>query len=99
MKPTIGRIVHYRVSKSEVRAAMIVKLYSAGQYVQLQVFLDGINDNFSDERPGFDGTPMFSHDEQRNGLAWRTSVMQGDDIGQWNWPRIEQEDAGESSDN
>ncbi len=88
MKPTIGRIVNYRVRENEVRAAMIVNIFGDGPYIQLQVFLDGLNDSFYDERPGLSGQLMFSKEEQRQGMAWRTSVAQGDEIGQWNWPAI-----------
>lgn len=90
MNPTIGRIVNYRVKENEVRAAMIVNIFNGGPYVQLQVFLDGLNDGFHDERPEFSNQPMFTKEEQRQGIAWRTSVAQGDEIGQWNWPAQEE---------
>lgn len=83
MTPTVGRIVHFLVERRgeiEARPAMIVKVWSE-DCVQLQVFLDGGNDAAVK-----DGGGGFAADECDRGLAWRTSVPEGTEIGQWSWP-------------
>lgn len=73
-RPTIGRIVHYRVSDhdgseirnnavgpGEVLPAIVTRVWSAIS-VQLRVFCDGPTD------------------------AWKTSVLLGEEPGQWSWP-------------
>lgn len=74
MKPTIGRIVHFKVpeylknqiagNKSEILPAVIVAVCS-DTMVNLKVLTDGIHD------------------------LWVTSVSQGDEVNQWNFPVIE----------
>lgn len=70
-KPTVGRIVHYRLkegkSKGEIRPAIITRLWT-DDCVQLTVFVDGSND-------GYDSLTI-----------WETSVNRGDEVGYWNWP-------------
>ena len=79
MKPTIGRIVHYRISERAVRPALIVEVFSEiNGCSNLQVFVDGAND-----------LGPFTMGECERGLAWRTSVVQGDGIKQWQWPQRE----------
>ena len=39
MKPTIGRIVHYKIRTGEVRPALVVNVLESGD-VTLRVFLD-----------------------------------------------------------
>lgn len=77
MKPTIGRIVHYKPSAERVDAlhelgcnhpeimpAVIVAVWS-DECVNLKVLVDG---------PAAD--------------MWVTSANRGDETGQWNWPKI-----------
>ena len=71
MKPTIGRIVLYRVGQGDdhelknndakVLPAMIVRVWG-DTCVNLKVFADGYRD------------------------IWKTSVTQGDGEYQWSWP-------------
>jgi hypothetical protein len=75
MKPTIGRIVHYRPTQSEVGElsrtgnkceilpAIITNVWENS--VNLKVIADGELD------------------------LWVTSVSQGEKQGEWNWPKIE----------
>lgn len=77
MQPTIGRIVSFKISQEEIRPAIIVRVWS-DTCVQLQIFIDGTNDR----------NKGFNIEEQLRGIAWRTSVVQGDDPGQWQWPKI-----------
>ena len=74
MKPTIGRIVLYRVSQADqeelrsnsakVLPAVVVYAFTE-ECVNLQVFCDG---------------PV--------GTVWKISIMQGKEAGQWDWPAI-----------
>ncbi len=88
-KPTIGRIVLYRVGTDDqglpvYRPAIIVKVWSP-TLVNLQVFLDGTNDRLWKYVNGVD--PLFAYeDECLKGMAWRTSIPEGEDIGNWSWP-------------
>ncbi|MDA8106190.1 MAG: hypothetical protein M0Z71_12535 [Nitrospiraceae bacterium] len=70
MGPTIGRIVHYKITEKEVRPAIIVKVHSE-TCVNLQVFYDGGNDAAL--------SPI--------GMVWKTSIVQGNGVGEWQWPR------------
>src|SRR5262245_20177326 len=83
MTPTIGRLVQFRVSETEVRPALVVRVWS-DEMVNLQVFLDGHNDA-AWKRAGVD-VPMFTFDERERGQAWKTSVHVGNGIGDWSWP-------------
>jgi len=78
--PTVGRIVHYRVGGDddapELRPAIVVRDWGGG-CVNLQVFLDGRNDDRHAET---------SERECIQGTAWRTSVTEGAEVGQWRWP-------------
>lgn len=81
-KPTIGRMVHYKLKDGQVRPAVIVRVWgqcgdscgSCGDCVNLVVFADGWND--SELLPGAEGSCSVSV----------TSVTRGDEPGQWNWP-------------
>ena len=84
MTPTVGRIVHYRVAENVVRPAIIVHVWTAetypdGETVQIQVILDGTNDRHIDGKP-------FTLEECERGMAWRTSVHRGPEVGKWDWP-------------
>lgn len=72
MKPTVGRIVHYRVSAhlqaasaGEVRAAIVTRVWS-DTCVNLSVFWDAS-----------DSATLPQH---------VTSVVQGSGEGHWDWP-------------
>ncbi len=67
--------VSYKVAEDEVRPAMVVCVFSP-DCVNLQVFVDGINDR-----------KHFTEIECERGLAWRTSVQKGDAVGQWHPPK------------
>lgn len=88
--PTVGRTVLFRIGTEEdaVRPAVVVRVWSPGNpesSVQLQVFVDGMNDQFK-----------FTPAERSNGLAWRTSVPHGNGVGEWSWPpRLDQKPAEE----
>ena len=78
---TIGRIVHYKLAEGVIRPAMVVAVNSPGNVgsIQVQVFLDGSND-------GPRCLNLVGNEEADRGLAWRTSVSQGDGVDQWQWP-------------
>lgn len=76
---TVGRVVHYVLglgyaNAGQCRAAMVVRTWGAGEPypIQLQVFLDGTNDDPYEGR----------------GLDWRSSVpySSGNMPGTWHWP-------------
>jgi hypothetical protein len=84
MIPSLSRIVLFRLSDGpsagQHRPAIIVNLHKATDQeataetlVNLQVFMD------SDGRPFGDHAPA---------LAWKTSVAQGTEPGQWSDPRV-----------
>ncbi|MDP2167960.1 MAG: hypothetical protein Q8J64_06490 [Thermodesulfovibrionales bacterium] len=66
--------VDYRISETETRPAVIVKEHDEN-CVNLQVFVDGSSDS-----------GIFTPEQCACGLAWRTSVVRGDGIGQWQPP-------------
>ena len=86
MKPSIGRIVHYRLSDDVVRPATIVSVVEGDTPgVNLQVLFDGSNDCPSDLVPEVRGvTPTVV--ERNVGLGWRPSIAEGTGVGEWSWP-------------
>lgn len=89
-KATIGDRVLYRCGGTDeapiLRPALVVRDWPGYDYVNLQVFIDGTND---DEHRGLkwsDGSPVFTPEERARGLAWRTSAFPGDGLGQWRLP-------------
>lgn len=83
MKPTIGRIVIYKLTEQDKKVLeanvqgrynntsselpAMVVIVWSPQTVNLQVIVDG-----------------------NIGTLWKTSVPQGDEPGQWNWPKKEE---------
>lgn len=66
MKPTIGRIVNYVLANSDIRPAIIVRIWS-DTCVNLRVFFDGSND---ERAGGFE----YGSTAAAFGAEWRTSV-------------------------
>lgn len=90
-KATPGRIVHYRLPNGDYRPAIVVNVFGnqpedQPQHVQLQVFLDGSNDRIAEANKSGEGAPAITEEEAARGLAWRTSVTEGEGVGQWTWP-------------
>jgi hypothetical protein len=87
MKPTIGRIVHFRIGGTdadpELRPATVVRVWSK-DCVNLQVDFDGENDKKFPPPVGPDT------DEVHRGRGWRKSVSEGDGVGEWRWPPREE---------
>lgn len=54
--------------------------------MNLQVQVDGTNDRAHCRSIGSEDFPIFDEGECVRGLAWKTSVTEGADIGQWRWP-------------
>lgn len=88
-KVTVGRIVHFVMPGEKVhRPAIVVQTWS-NDCVQLQVFLDGTNENCQEyektDNPGLAPTSA----DMNNGMMWRTSVTH-DETGKrertWHWP-------------
>lgn len=82
MKLSPGRVVMFRISDTEVRPATVVKVWS-DTCANLQIMLDGDGDKNSFDRHG---NYLFDLSECDKGLVHRTSIVQGDDIGEWQWP-------------
>lgn len=82
-KPSVGRIVHFKVGENVVRPAIITQVWN-DDCLNLAVFPDGTNDGVAVEWPnrslcGLDGGYM--------GAWWITSVMRGQGVRQWDWPK------------
>lgn len=76
-----NRIVEYAIGKDHAgevvrRPAIVVNDWGSGVHPNIQVFLDGSND----ARYGF------TSEECARGTAWRTSVDEGEGVGEWRWP-------------
>ncbi len=75
MKPNNGSTVLFTLPDGQVRPAKVTRVWSPGDEnsaLNMQVFVDGSND------AGF-----FSEEECTNGTAWKTSVLRGNEPGQW----------------
>lgn len=83
-KPTVGRIVHFKVSENIVRPAIITRVWN-GDCVNLAVFLDGTNDgaNVDWEKAFCLKTPEENMSGGYMACWWVTSVVKGDRVGQW----------------
>ena len=88
MKPPLGRSVRYRYPDGEIRAAIIVRVWS-DTCVNLQVLLDGGNDSASG------GSALVVNGIRTDRPAWVTSaapivVVDPDDktstVSGWFWP-------------
>jgi hypothetical protein len=90
MKPTIGRIVYFRIGGTdadpELRPGTVVRVWSP-DCVNLQVDFDGENDKKFPPPIGPDT------DEASRGRGWRKSVSEGDGVGEWRWPPREPADS------
>jgi len=80
MKPSIGRIVHYRLPNKyedveRWRPAIVTAVWS-DNCVNLRLFLDGANDA--------DALPIYGTDPAHP--DWITSSTAGADVGDWRWP-------------
>ena len=86
MKATNGRIVHYVLANGKHRPAIVVEDWEKGTDVNLQVFLDGKNDETAEAHDGSLGA-VFEH-ERSIGIAWRTSVKYSEKKlpGTWHQP-------------
>jgi hypothetical protein len=87
-KASIGRLVHFTLPDGQCRPAIVIRLWGPDQGypqgpVNLQVFIDGSNDNRQHEG-------QFLVPEAASGVAaiWRTSVHEADgpEPGCWHWP-------------
>jgi hypothetical protein len=76
----IGTIVHYKVAENVIRPAIVVQIHSP-DCVQLQVFLDGGPEGTNDA--SIPNGPTTG--ECARGMAWRTSVVRGNGIGEWEY--------------
>lgn len=92
MKPTIGRIVHYKVpglpDADAWRPAMVTAVFPSGDdahLLNLTVFLDQANDarNYGDEIR--DALP-YAMPPGQGVHMFPTSAAQGDHAGEWRWP-------------
>lgn len=91
VKPTVGRIVHYRTSIDErCLMAFVVRVWDGTEMLNLQVMFDGTNDRAYTQY----------EEEATRGMGWRTSVHREPNaqvqpyIPYWHWP--EREDGGAS---
>lgn len=95
---SVGRLVHYCIAQAHdgtpvLRPALIVREFPGLPYVNLQVFLDGKNDEryrqdaivALNASTAAGATPYAEPtvEECAAGMAWRTSVSEGENVGQW----------------
>jgi hypothetical protein len=107
MKPTIGRIVNYKLNQEDKsllsNAFMIVSDTIEGQ--QLVYDGSGRSNNNQDELPAII-VSVWSDTcinlqvfvDGNTGILWKTSINQGNEAGQWNWPYIRSEAKSASTD-
>ncbi len=84
MNPTIGRVVIYNASESNRQKQEVEKHSPVGCNVQEQ--LPAIITAVWSET-----TVNLKVIHDGNGESWETSVQQGDEAGQWNWPVIKKD--------
>lgn len=87
-KPTVGRIVNFKVAEDVARPAIITQVWNE-DCVNLVVFPDGTNDGAAvDWENRFRvHSPQASLSGGYMGCVWMTSVTRGNSPGQWNWPK------------
>lgn len=90
---TEGRIVHYVLesgrSKGDHRPAIVVRDWKQENgLVQLQVFTDGANDEFTNFVFVTDDKRDIATGDQSSNVVWRTSVhySEAKEPGTWHWP-------------
>lgn len=89
MKPTIGRIVHYRLSAEDIgrhyearkNSGLAHNNHEPGDVVPL-IIVRVWPDEFGEGVPGVNGQAFLDgHD-----TAWITSAREGTEPGTWSWP-------------
>lgn len=88
MKPTIGRIVHVRISEHDWRPAILTHVFESDGYAtgfgsNLTVFLDAANDL---RDGGINRLAEAGLSVAGFALAYGCSLEEGDKVGQWRWP-------------
>jgi hypothetical protein len=84
MKPTIGRIVHYKLRPEDVRSAQLkspTNPHSEGQVLPMIVCCVWPNE-FGEGTFGINGQVFLDGEHS----LWITSAGEGVGIGQWSWP-------------
>lgn len=88
MKPAVGKIVCVKISENEVRPAIITKAWSE-DCINVIMFPDGTNDgaDVKFEKVFYIESPngIINSGGYLSGI-WLTSIMKGNNIGNWNWP-------------
>jgi hypothetical protein len=79
MKPTIGRLVQYRLSDGDVERLGYDKYYSGETVVLLVTAVNG-----DSETPESINGHLFL--DGSSGSVWIESVYQGSNLGEWDWP-------------
>lgn len=83
MKPTIGRIVHYRLSAGDVQSINIQHAARDRNAVHADMVLPAmVTAVFGEES----GTANLAVQLDGTGTYWATSRAEGDGQGQWSWP-------------
>lgn len=84
-KPSIGRIVHYRLTRADASKASLPRdggnPHEAGQVLPL-VVCRIFEDEYGPGVPGVNGQVLVDG----RGSLWVTSIQEGEGEGQWSWP-------------
>jgi len=98
MTPTIGRIVHYRLTEEEALATDKRREDARQQREQMQRTRPGFQAHIGNQLTGGEIVPMMiTYIPPANGVngqvlldgsdsLWVTSVKEGDGPGEWSWP-------------
>lgn len=81
MKPTIGRIVIYKPTESELNEMKfnVLNHQSQNRQTELPAIIVAVwSETTINVQVMLDG---------QGGTWWKTSIQQGDGEGQWNWPQ------------